>query len=38
VISAVPPSAWPNRAIWLLAGVAWSGRYATSSGRVSEAA
>jgi O-antigen ligase len=30
VISAVPPSAWPNRAIWLLAGVAWSGRYATT--------
>ena len=27
VISAVPPSAWPNRAIWLLAGVASSGRY-----------
>jgi O-antigen ligase len=27
VISAVPPSAWPNRAIWLLAGVACSGRY-----------
>ncbi len=37
VISAVPPSAWPNRAIWLLAGVAWSGRYATSR-RASEAA
>ena len=30
VISAVPPSAWPNRAIWLLAGVVWSGRYAAS--------
>jgi putative inorganic carbon (HCO3(-)) transporter len=28
VISAVPPSAWPNRAIWLLAGVAYSGSYA----------
>ena len=27
VISAVPPSAWPNRAIWLLAGVASAGRY-----------
>ena len=27
VIDAVPPSAWPNRAIWLLAGVACSGRY-----------
>jgi O-antigen ligase len=27
VISAVPPSAWPNRAIWLLAGVVASGRY-----------
>jgi len=30
VISAVPPSAWPNRAIWLFAGVVWSGRYASS--------
>jgi putative inorganic carbon (hco3(-)) transporter len=30
VISAVPPSAWPNRAIWLLAGVVWSGRYVSS--------
>jgi O-antigen ligase len=38
VISAVPPSAWPNRAIWLLAGVAWSGHYATSSGPAPEAA
>jgi putative inorganic carbon (HCO3(-)) transporter len=28
VISAVPPSSWPNRALWLLAGVAASGRYA----------
>ncbi|MGZ4178087.1 MAG: O-antigen ligase family protein [Solirubrobacteraceae bacterium] len=30
VISAVPPSAWPNRAIWLLAGVVCSGRYRSS--------
>lgn len=30
VISAVPPSAWPNRAIWLFAGVVWSGHYAAS--------
>jgi len=30
VISAVPPSAWPNRAIWLFAGIVWSGRYVTS--------
>ena len=28
VINAVPPTAWPNRSLWLLAGVAYSGRYA----------
>jgi hypothetical protein len=27
VISAVPPSAWPNRVLWLMAGVVASGRY-----------
>jgi putative inorganic carbon (hco3(-)) transporter len=33
VISAVPPSAWPNRAIWLLAGVVWTARYASDAAR-----
>jgi O-antigen ligase len=28
VVSAVPPTAWPNRSLWLLAAVAYSGRYA----------
>ena len=27
VLNAVPPSAWPNRSLWLLAGVVYSGRY-----------
>ena len=27
VLNAVPPTAWPNRALWLLAGVVASGRY-----------
>lgn len=30
VQSAVPPAAWPNRSLWLLAGVVYSGRYAAS--------
>ena len=32
VIDAVPPSAWPNRAIWLLAGVACSGHHWSAQG------
>ena len=27
VLNAVPPTAWPNRSLWLLAGVVYSGRY-----------
>lgn len=27
VLNAVPPTTWPNRALWLLAGVAYAGRY-----------
>lgn len=27
VLNAVPPTAWPNRALWLLAGVVYAGRY-----------
>jgi hypothetical protein len=30
VVSAVPPTAWPNRSLWLLAGVVYSGRYLTA--------
>jgi O-antigen ligase len=34
VLNSVPPTAWPNRSLWLLAGVAYSGRYLVSgSGR-----
>jgi O-antigen ligase len=29
VLNAVPPTTWPNRSLWLLAGVAYAGRYAT---------
>jgi putative inorganic carbon (HCO3(-)) transporter len=28
VLNAVPPTTWPNRSLWLLAGVAYAGRYA----------
>jgi putative inorganic carbon (hco3(-)) transporter len=35
VLSAVPPTAWLNRSLWLFAGVVWSGRYAVTSSRVS---
>jgi putative inorganic carbon (HCO3(-)) transporter len=27
VLNAVPPTAWPNRALWLLAGAAYAGHY-----------
>jgi putative inorganic carbon (hco3(-)) transporter len=27
VVNAVPPTAWPNRSLWLFAGVVFSGRY-----------
>ena len=27
VLNAVPPTAWPNRSLWLMAGVVYSGRY-----------
>jgi hypothetical protein len=30
VLSAVPPTAWLNRSLWLLAGVVYSGRYIES--------
>jgi putative inorganic carbon (HCO3(-)) transporter len=30
VANAVPPTAWPNRSLWLLAGVVYGGRYATA--------
>jgi putative inorganic carbon (HCO3(-)) transporter len=33
VANAVPPTAWPNRSLWLLAGVALSGRYITQEAR-----
>jgi putative inorganic carbon (HCO3(-)) transporter len=33
VINAVPPSAWPNRSLWLLAGAVYAGRYATDAVR-----
>jgi putative inorganic carbon (hco3(-)) transporter len=32
VANAVPPTAWPNRSLWLLAGVALSGRYIATAG------
>jgi O-antigen ligase len=31
VLNAVPPTAWPNRALWLLAGVVYGGHYAVSA-------
>jgi putative inorganic carbon (hco3(-)) transporter len=31
VLNSVPPTAWPNRSLWLLAGVAYSGRYLASA-------
>jgi putative inorganic carbon (HCO3(-)) transporter len=31
VMNAVPPSAWPTRSLWLIAGVVYGGRYATAS-------
>jgi putative inorganic carbon (hco3(-)) transporter len=31
VLNAVPPTAWPNRSLWLLAGVVASGTYLVSS-------
>ena len=27
VLNAVPPTPWPNRSLWLMAGVVYSGRY-----------
>ena len=33
VINATPPSAWPSRALWLLAGVAYAGTYASAGPR-----
>jgi O-antigen ligase len=32
VASAVPPTAWPNRSLWLLAGVVYGGYYARAQG------
>jgi putative inorganic carbon (hco3(-)) transporter len=33
VVNAVPPSAWPTRSLWLLAGAVYGGRYATDAVR-----
>ena len=39
VLNAVPPTAWPNRSLWLLAGVVYSGRYlARNTSRASDQA
>jgi len=32
VANAVPPTSWPNRSLWLLAGVVLGGRYAVTAG------
>jgi putative inorganic carbon (HCO3(-)) transporter len=37
VINATPPSAWANRSLWLLAGVAYAGVYASAGPRPSGA-
>jgi O-antigen ligase len=33
VMNAVPPTAWANRSLWLVAGVVYSGRYAAAGAR-----